>query len=1180
MHYFFLEKQSNLTLRWKVRQVAFDAKYRYLYYSKPLSRTDIEEVMTRSQEVEGAVAAATGNSGSSSPILSGGTSSRKVKWSGKVKVTQLRYAADEYIVPPTSDDFNEGVLLTLIIIGYERSLVHRPHRGKGSVGNSSENSFSHRSNASWFRSTSWLSTTRMDSEPDADAEDEAPTASAGQPLLTNADTDVPAPESPSGFIHMPSYPVNESLDEDFEDEDENMFRDIDLAPDDEEDEETSVAASEAETEASDEDAEEEADEDDVALNSPPSSPTESVQSGYSFFSRRRRVVRVGAGTTVKDEKAVQLQFRAANYDVFRIVSLRVRQALVRHGLCGPLHAGLPPYDPRNGIALATVPLHLRHAFRRLNDVVFYSLQIGHVVYVRQQREVRGMEGYLCITHDSILLLQLDGKCPRWLDLEDIVGVQYVLRGNHSFISIRAAEPYPDFVFIPIIPSYPPNSTFDSEECVEGIVSMVRRLLMQRLRAGEEVALAPVSSRRASVHTAEDTDEYDVLCHIHDLSAQHTDVFKYIAQEQSTGATPLRWRWDNSKTPTHFTFKRDLYQALERDEGEDTDDDEEASPSRMQRRPFMAPASHAQMGEAVVPSRQQQHLSMGQSAGSPLKATSTSRWPERGAGPHSAVSSSYGVTPPRAGALSPASSMYSNASFMPATMTQLMAPPSRGAELRAKQRLQVTRTDRRNASPAGAVDTSVSPAAAGGSGGGFGESVSASVGGAGAGGTVQPPPQPQPMKTSITTSSMGTIPYVKPSAAAPQSDAPPRIYVSAAPSSSSSRQRSADTRPPSQAASAVVTATTAATINKRAAAHLPLHSTPGTTGQRSPEPPGDSDSGSSPNTVVGSAPSQQRPPSSRPNTYGLVPSQLHADPTVLDYWLSSAAPNVPPVATAPKGVHLSEIHVSMQQQQQQQQTTTSGHDLPSPCPSSTHSGKPADAPAAATTTNAPGTAYLGHPPTPAASNGGNGVGNGSLTANAGSAVLVPSASMSSRGGAGAASGSSTRGGQPSSAGPQESVTNGSRSPQEVTHTTENASEGGDVVDEESDEDFDSEDMEDMLQRPESRGQPTTHEHAALPSLAISTTTGGLAASASASASTAVAAAGIGGTPGAGTVPVESPGFVKVAEGVVTPTVLTADLLPGFRPREADRQSEKASAPSPSLQARPDMAAFIPPAVLPK
>ncbi|CAJ1991462.1 hypothetical protein conserved [Leishmania donovani] len=1110
MHYFFLEKQSPLTQRWQVRQVAFDSKYRYLYYTKSLSRADIEEVMTRCHDGD--------PSSGACPNSSSGTSSRKVKWSGKVKVTQLRYAADEYIVAPGSSDFDERILLTLIVVGYERPLGKHRSRGKvassgnHSIGGTSEKSFSLWSSVSRHYSTSRISSVRLgDSDGDADEDAASKTTGVNQPLLLNAENDVPEPESPSGFLHMPSYPVNESLDDDFEDEDENMFRDIDLVPDDEEDEEeTSVAASEAETEEGSDDCDAD-DGDDVAFNSPPSTPTGSTRSSYSFFSRRQQSTK-GVGKA-KDEKTVQLQFRAANYDVFRIVSLRVRQALVRHGLCGPLHAGLPPYDPRNGIALATVPLHLRHAFRRLNDVVFYSLQIGHVVYVRQQREVRGIEGYLCITHDSILLLQLDGKCPRWLDLEDIVGVQYVLRSNHSFISIRAAEPYPDFVFIPIIPSYPPNSTFNSEECVEGIVSMVRRLLMQRLRAGEEVALAPISSCRFSVQTAEDIEEYDILCHISDLSNTYTDVFKYIAQQQSTGAVPLRWRWDNSKTPSHFTFKRDLYHALEREEGEDSEDDDEAALSRSQRRPSVASAaaSHAHMVESLVPSRQQQHLS----TGGGLVAVPVSAPASSGAiGVHAAARSTPCMTPscasqkPLRSALPPQDLLYSNASFMPATMTQLMAPPSRGAELRAKRKLLVTRTDRRNAGVAEAARNAT--------------------------GHHQPPLSRPPQPASVTAgTNLGLT---------QESSAAPDITLTTAPVSRT---------PPEDAAPSALPPRPN-TGGREAAIGVPPAS-PGLPPQRDTQ-------------RASSTPVSTRPASSKPNTYGLVPSQHHTDPATLDFWFSTAAPPVAPVATAQKGVHLSDIHSSIHHGQpaaQQQLATqptgaaSGGHERLGVVPSANQRGVSAapSAQAVKVVCGAPG--IFGSSLT-------------STTAPVG-AVSAPYSFASAPISGGAFSSALQRAHSPS-AGHGDSATNGSRSPKEVTHTTENMSnERAADEDEESDEDFDSEDMESMLQRPESRAPP-----------ASAGTTTPAAAAAGASGEAALDAAGAMAAEMKDGVVMNTDGaaFVPVGGGVVTQVMLTAEMLPGYGGRrDEDHRSDAASSPSPSLQARPEMVAFISPVALP-
>ncbi|KAG5497701.1 hypothetical protein JKF63_03967 [Porcisia hertigi] len=1075
MHYFFLEKQSPLSQRWQVRQVAFDSKYRYLYYTKSLSRRDIEEVMMRSHEVDHSFGASLNSSD--------GTCGRKVKWSGKVKVTQLRYAADDYIVAPGSSDFDERFLLTLIVVGYERPLkVHRS-RGKvvgssnRSMSGTSEKSFSLWSVASRHRSTSRLSSVRpSDSDGDVDVDAAADVTGVTQPLLANTEHDVREPEAPSGYLHMPSYPVNESLDDDFDDEEENMFRDIDLVPDDEEDEEeTSVEASENEEDSDDCDGD---NSHAAALNSPPSTPTGSARSGYSFFSRQRRGAK-GCGMA-REERTVQLHFRAANYDVFRIVSLRVRQALVRHGLCGPLHAGLPPYDPRNGIALATVPLHLRNAFRRLNDVVFYSLQIGHVVYVRQQREVRGIEGYLCITHDSILLLQLDGKCPRWLDLEDIIGVQYVLHSNHSFISIRAAEPYPDFVFIPIIPCYPPNSTFDSEECIEGTVSMVRRLLIQRLRAGEEVALAPVSDQRISAQTAEDIEEYDALCHISDLSDTYADVFQYIAQEQTTGHVPLRWRWDNSKTPSHFTFKRDLFHALEREDGDDSDDDDEANASRSQRRPLLsaAAASHAHMVESVVPSRQQQHLSTDKGLlGIPASATvsrSAAHYPaahpsSSNASPPASRKPSRNPFPQQEG------SLYWNTSFMPATMTQLMAPPSHRAELRAKKKLLVTRTDRRNPGNAKAAEDIV--------------------------GNTPPTLLALPSAAHTVT---GANPGQRQEAAATQPIAPTKASAAGAPA-------------------------------------------PGGTTAMFPSP----HSSSSPGPVTGVAPAaarptpqkggqtaspalgSTRPTTAKPNTYGLVPSQQHTDPAALDYWFSAAAASssVAPVATAQKGVQLSKIHSSIQQEK-------------------TSIPQPLSTQLAGTAAGVSGSSSSRPTPAPAPT---------------GSTLTFLGNASGSRPGL-------TQCAPSSSSVPLDSITNASRSPREVTHTAENISKkmpSGE--DEESDEDFDSEDMEDMLQRPEGLVPPPATGATALAPAASTAPRG--AASAAAGATTGERKdAVIMGTDGAA--------FVPIGDGVVTQVVLTAEMLPGYRGhRDKDRRSDGASAPSPSLQARPELVAFIPPTALP-
>lgn len=602
MQYFFLEKQTNgFTQAWKLRQVAFDPRYRYLYYSTPVSKKDLE-----SWECY--------------------TDPKRVTWSCKLKVSSISYLADEYTVPPTSRDFDEKTLLSLRVTGYERK-----------IGNNFD-SVSGATSVQSSRVNSNCGTPRRRNSQLSGAARHQRSSSAG--MNSNAEAvdaersgeqaDL-APEEPSSFLVLSEYQMvhnahcrtQEQVDE-LEDEDENVFRDIELVAEDIDDIslESSTAASDREGTPDDV----------LVLDSPTTNKLLEEEESTSLFnfsmSGRRK-----PNTSIP----ITIVLRAPNYEIYRMFSLRVRQSLVRHGLSPPLHRGLPPYDPRNGIPFATIPVHLRYMFRRLNDVVFYSFQVGHTVYVRNHREVRALLGYIVITHDSVLLLQDDGRCPRWLDFQDVEGIDYVVKGSHSFVAIHATQTLPDFVFIPIFPSYPLNSSFDPEESVEGLVSLMRRLLMQRLRAGDEVSLPPPPrSKKLNINEVEEIEDYDILCHIRDLSDSYANVFEYITKQGA--GRPLKWRWDNSKTPTHFTYKVDLCEALKKEDDEDSDDDA-----------FLGQHEH------VMPPRP---------------------------GPARVYGSNASL----------ASNSNSQGSFAGMTVTQLLAPPSKAAELRAIHRLRLTRTN--------------------------------------------------------------------------------------------------------------------------------------------------------------------------------------------------------------------------------------------------------------------------------------------------------------------------------------------------------------------------------------------------------------------------------------------------------------------------------------------------------
>lgn len=778
MQYFFLEKQSPLTQRWKLREVAFDSKFRYLYYSAALRLSDLEAVVQDSGD------------GYSLSLSSSASRRPSVTWKQKIKVTSLDYEADRYCVPPTSASFDEHILLTLTVTGFERAL-EKPDKRRSGRSSRAEGSFAG--------------------------------SSIGRPASEGpGDDEVPEPEFPSMELHVEDYHVQRTAQQqdELEDEEEDLFRDIELYPDEDENPITGHGDDSEGSETNDEE-DEESESDSIV----PLSPTTLSLEQLTGKQRQQQFQ--------KQTQKVTITFRAPNYDVYRMFSLRLRQALVRHGVCPPLHCGLPQYDPRNGIALATVPLHLRYAFRRLNDVVFYSLQSGHTVYVRHMREVRGLHGYLCITHDSVLLLQDDGKCPRWLDLEDIVGIDYVLQGSHSFVSLLAREPYPDFVFIPIFPSYPMCASFDAEETVEGIVSMLRRLLMQRLRSGEEVSLPrPPPRLPFTVNTATEVEEYDVLCHIRDLSKEYPDVFKYITYQGA--GRPMQWKWDNSKTPTHFTFKRELVRALQKDEDEalsilssptgSSDDDggrhsgrgRSSGAARRTHEAFIPPASNAML------------VAGGGSIG--------------GGGGYQRVSGRE----TRDDMMLMSSSLNSQASFTTTTVAQLLAPPSKDAEMRAKRRLRVTRTDpeRRQQRAAAAASSSASPS---------------------------PTPTPTPLPgTAVTTSpskGVGHSKLLTPPGGPVVGKAVPPVLKGTA--STSGGPRGAPARPPLPTrSSATSTRTVTGTGNSA--------------------------------TAAAAAGGMGLPPRPKPASYGLVPGQQKQGPAVVSHVVPASKGKKLPISSPKAG----------------------------------------------------------------------------------------------------------------------------------------------------------------------------------------------------------------------------------------------------------------------------------------
>ncbi|ORC84527.1 uncharacterized protein TM35_000441830 [Trypanosoma theileri] len=136
------------------------------------------------------------------------------------------------------------------------------------------------------------------------------------------------------------------------------------------------------------------------------------------------------------------------------------------------YRGLPPYDPRNGIPFAHVPMHLWHTFHVLEKSVFYTFLRGDLVG-------RGSDGnlqvslpgaYLCITHDMLLVMRSNGSIPRWVRLQDVHTFEFNTVARRPFFAFLTDDPAPDVLFIPSPPLFGPTAiaNFSAQQSVHHV----------------------------------------------------------------------------------------------------------------------------------------------------------------------------------------------------------------------------------------------------------------------------------------------------------------------------------------------------------------------------------------------------------------------------------------------------------------------------------------------------------------------------------------------------------------------------------------------------------------------------------------------------------------------------------------------------------------------------------------
>nr|CAJ2478516.1 unnamed protein product [Leishmania braziliensis] len=123
------------------------------------------------------------------------------------------------------------------------------------------------------------------------------------------------------------------------------------------------------------------------------------------------------------------------------------------------YRGLPPYDPRNGLIFSVIPMCVWHTFKSLDKAVFYSFLRGDLVGRNSSNQLyvalRG--AYLCITHDSVLVMRDTGGIPRWIKLQEVRAFYYNVTSSRPFVAFLSDPGAPDIIFLPQPPIFGPEA---------------------------------------------------------------------------------------------------------------------------------------------------------------------------------------------------------------------------------------------------------------------------------------------------------------------------------------------------------------------------------------------------------------------------------------------------------------------------------------------------------------------------------------------------------------------------------------------------------------------------------------------------------------------------------------------------------------------------------------------------
>lgn len=139
--------------------------------------------------------------------------------------------------------------------------------------------------------------------------------------------------------------------------------------------------------------------------------------------------------------------------------------------------GFPPYDPRNGIILAHLPLYRWHSFKSLQKSMIYSFVRGDL-YGRTADNTRTVillkGGFLCLTHDDAIVYRDSGAAYCKMCLVHVEHFRYNYNCTHPYCAFISDVGHTDIFFVPQPPLFGEDSIsrFNAKEEVMRIHHLV------------------------------------------------------------------------------------------------------------------------------------------------------------------------------------------------------------------------------------------------------------------------------------------------------------------------------------------------------------------------------------------------------------------------------------------------------------------------------------------------------------------------------------------------------------------------------------------------------------------------------------------------------------------------------------------------------------------------------------